>query len=167
MTACYPTAHGTFVVERRYDASPARVFNAWADPVAFRRWYVDGDARDDGVKAHVLEWSHDFRVGGSAGGRFRFGDESNPVVFNDTSYLDLVPDRRIITSYVMGFDRAEGRERFSACLATIDLFADGEGTRLVYTEQGAFFGEDGAAHIPMRERGCADMLEFLGRDLER
>ena len=27
-------AHGTFTLERRYDASPERVFNAYADPVA-------------------------------------------------------------------------------------------------------------------------------------
>jgi uncharacterized protein YndB with AHSA1/START domain len=31
--------HATFVIERRYDASPARVFAAWADPAAKRRWF--------------------------------------------------------------------------------------------------------------------------------
>jgi uncharacterized protein YndB with AHSA1/START domain len=29
--------HSTFVVERSYDASPARVFAAWADPGAKAR----------------------------------------------------------------------------------------------------------------------------------
>ena len=30
--------HADFTIERRYDASPARVFAAFADPVAKRRW---------------------------------------------------------------------------------------------------------------------------------
>ena len=32
--------HSTFVVERSYDASPARVFAAWADPGAKARWFA-------------------------------------------------------------------------------------------------------------------------------
>jgi uncharacterized protein YndB with AHSA1/START domain len=32
--------HATFVVERSYDAAPARVFAAWADPAAKARWFA-------------------------------------------------------------------------------------------------------------------------------
>jgi hypothetical protein len=32
--------HDTFVVERSYPASPARVFAAWADPAAKARWFA-------------------------------------------------------------------------------------------------------------------------------
>ena len=32
------TEHTTFVLERRYAASPARVFAAWADPVQKAQW---------------------------------------------------------------------------------------------------------------------------------
>lgn len=152
-------AHGTFTVERRYDASPERVFHAHADPAAFRRWFVDGK----GFTVH--HWSQDFRVGGYAGGSFRFGGPENETWFNDTQYLDIVENSRIITSYVMGRVIGGEKERASASLATIEMVADGSGTRLIYTEQGAFFGEDGAAHIPLREQGCADMLDALGRDL--
>lgn len=153
-------AHGTFTIERRYDAAPERVFNAYADPVAFRRWFVDGEGWT------INEWNHDFRVGGRAGGSFRFGDESNDTWFNDTDYLDIVPNQRIITSYVMGRILGGEKERASASLSTIELVADGSGTRLIYTEQGAFFGEDGAAHIPMREHGCGEMLDKLGAELK-
>ena len=153
-------AHGTFTIKRRYDASPERVFRAYADPAAFRRWFVDGE----GWTIH--DWSHDFRVGGSAGGRFRFGDETNDTWFNDTDYLDIVENSRIITSYVMGRMVGGEKERASASLATIELVADGSGTRLVYTEQGAFFGPDGADHIPLREHGCGEMLDALGRELK-
>lgn len=43
--------HATFVVERTYAASPARVYQAWADPAAKSKWFTKPD---------VFE----FRVGG-------------------------------------------------------------------------------------------------------
>lgn len=158
-TLSAPTvAHGTFTVERRYDASPARVFRAHSDPVAFRRWFADGE----GWTIH--RWEHDFRVGGHIHGRFRFGDESNDTWFNDTDYLDIVQDQRIILSYVMGRMVGDEKQRASASLATTELVADGSGTRLIYTEQGAFL--EGADDIVGREQGCAEMLDALGCELE-
>jgi uncharacterized protein YndB with AHSA1/START domain len=151
-------AHGTFTVERRYSAAPERVFQAWADPDAFRRWFVEVPG------ATVYDWVHEFQVGGRGGGRYRFGDHA--IGFNDTRFLDLVEGRRIILSYVMGRELGDERRRDSASLATIELRADGAGTHLVYTEQGAYFGDDGAAHIPLREHGCTAMLENLARELE-
>jgi len=151
-------AHGTFTVQRRYDASPARVFHAYSDPAAFRRWFVDGE----GWTIH--EWAHDFRVGGHARGRFRFGDESNDTWFNDTDYLDIVQDQRIVCSYVMGREVGGEKQPASASLGTTEMIPDGSGTRLIYTEQGAFL--DGADDIGGRERGCAELLDALGRELE-
>ncbi|RZJ84032.1 MAG: polyketide cyclase, partial [Brevundimonas sp.] len=133
---------------------------AWADPAAFRRWFVEAPG------ATVHDWVHDFRVGGAGGGRYRFGGPENDTGFNDTLFLDIVENRRIILSYVMGTEVGGARSRFSASLATIELIADGEGTALTYTEQGAYFGDDGAAHIPLREEGCVQMLENLARLLE-
>jgi uncharacterized protein YndB with AHSA1/START domain len=153
-------AHGMFTIERRYDASPERVFRAWADPIAFRRWFVEAPG------AAVHEWRHDFRVGGFGGGRYRFGGEEADAGFNDTVFLDIVEGRRIILSYVMGRELGDQKRRDSASLATIELVADGAGARLIYTEQGAYFGEDGGAHIPLREEGCTAMLENLARELE-
>ena len=50
--------HATFVVERVYDASPERVFKAFADPVAKDKWFGGpGDWTQ-------LERSMEFRVGG-------------------------------------------------------------------------------------------------------
>lgn len=153
-------AHATFVVERRYDATPERVFRAWADPVSFRRWFVDAPG------ATIHEWIHDFRVGGRGGGRYHFGGPEAPDGFNDTVFLDIVENRRIILSYVMGREIAGERRRDSASLATTELVADGGGTRLIYTEQGAYFGEGGADYIRHREEGCGEMLDNLGRELE-
>ncbi|MGV8928989.1 MAG: SRPBCC domain-containing protein [Brevundimonas sp.] len=153
-------AHGMFTVERRYDASPKRVFQAYSDPVAFRRWFAEAPG------ATIYEWTHDFRVGGQGGGRYRFGGQESEVGFNDSLFLDIVENHRIILSYVMGREIGDERRRDSASLATIELVSEGGGTRLTYTEQGAYFGEDGAAHIPLREGGCAAMFENLARELE-
>lgn len=153
-------AHGTFTVERRYAAAPQRVFDAWADPVVFRRWFVEAPG------ATINEWAHEFRIGGLGGGRYRFGGPENDFGFNETVFIDIVPNSRIIFSYAMGRELAGERRRESASLATVELTADGEGTRLIYTEQGAYFGEDGGAHIPLREEGCGQMLDNLGRELE-
>lgn len=154
-------AHGTFTVERRYAAAPDRVFNAWAEPVVFRRWFVEAPG------ATIDEWTHEFRVVGLGGGRYRFGGPENDFGFNETVFVDIVPDTRIIFSYAMGRELAGERRRESASLATVELIADGTGTRLIYTEQGAYFGDDGGAHIPLREHGCGQMLDNLGHELER
>ena len=49
--------HATFVIERTYPASSARVFNAFADAEAKARWFVGPDEFNQGP--HEL----DFRVG--------------------------------------------------------------------------------------------------------
>jgi uncharacterized protein YndB with AHSA1/START domain len=40
------TTHSTFVIERTSDATPARVFDAWADPVAKAQWFGPSDKPD-------------------------------------------------------------------------------------------------------------------------
>lgn len=154
-------AQGSFAIERRYAASPERVFAAYADPAAFRRWFVEGE----GWTIH--DWTHDFRVGGHAHGRFRFGDESSDTYFNVTNYLDIVDNSRIVIAYVMGRETPDGPERFSASLATTEILADGEGTRLIYTEHGAFFGDRDTDGAVMREQGCRELLDALAKELAR
>ena len=55
--------------------------------------------------------------------------------------------------------------RISVSLATVELKREGKGTRLVFTEQGAFL--DGFDDSGGRERGTADLLDALGRELKR
>jgi uncharacterized protein YndB with AHSA1/START domain len=50
--------HGTFVIERSYDASPHRLFAAWSDPKAKAQWFAGPD--DWQPSDHRT----DFRVGG-------------------------------------------------------------------------------------------------------
>jgi uncharacterized protein YndB with AHSA1/START domain len=145
--------HATFAIERTYPAPPARVFDAFKDPAAKRRWFVEGEDWT------VEEFTSDFRVGGGERSRFRF--RGGPMISNDTVYQDIVPDRRIIIAYTM----TVGENRISASLATMEFAPEESGTRLTFTEQGAFLdGYDGAAD---RERGTRDLFDALGRELAR
>lgn len=145
--------HGTFRVEREYPSPPSRVFAAFSEQETKRRWFVEGEGWE------VEEFTLDFRVGGFESSRFRFG--GGDPVSNETVYLDIVPDRRIVFAYAM----AVGARRISASLATVEVAPSGDGTRLVYTEQGAFF--DGSDGPEGREAGCRGLLEKLGEELRK
>ena len=140
--------HGTFALERVYDAAPARVFKAWADPAIKARWFV---APADWLQ---LERSMDFRICGTERLRGRKG--SGIVSTFDSVYHDIVPDQRIIYSYDMHLDE----RHISVSLATVELKAEGAGTRVVITEQGAFL--DGYDDGGSRERGTRILLDQLG-----
>lgn len=143
--------HSTFVIERLYKAAPARVFQAFADPAIKRRWFAEGEGWE------VEQWDVDFRVEGHEKSRFRF--QGGPLIRNDTTYQDIVADRRIITAYTMTI----GDKRISSSLATTELLPSGSGTRVVYTEQGAFL--DGADTATSREEGCRALFEQLAKEL--
>ena len=55
--------------------------------------------------------------------------------------------------------------RISVSLATVELNAAAGGTRLVFTEQGAFL--DGHDDPELRRGGTGGLLERLGRELAR
>jgi uncharacterized protein YndB with AHSA1/START domain len=145
--------HATFVIERTYDASPARVFAAFADPAIKRRWFADPDA------SATVDHEIDFRIGGRETNRG--GPPAGPVYLFDARYQDIVPDQRIITTYEMQM----GETRISVSVATVELVPDGAGTRLTYTEQGAFL--DGYDTPAQREHGTRELLDALGAELQR
>jgi len=143
--------HATFAVERTYDASPARTFAAWADPEAKARWF--------GGSGEATEFELDFRVGGreiTSG-----GPEGGPVFAFEGHYQDIVPNERIVYSYDMHMDGT----RISVSLATVEFKADGDGTRLIFTEQGAFL--DGLDTADQRRQGTGTLLDALGEELRR
>jgi uncharacterized protein YndB with AHSA1/START domain len=88
--------HATFVVERKYEASPEQAFAAWADREAKARWYVDSDAH--------LEL--DCRVGGRE--RSRGTAPGGSAYSYEALFQDIVPAERMSTS-----PRCSWRERGS------------------------------------------------------
>ncbi len=146
------TVHSTFVLERNYPASPERVFAAWAEPAAKARWF----AGPSDWQTVVPEF--DFRVGGRE--RLRTGAPGKDAHRFDAVYHDIVPNQRIVYSYDMHI----GDARISVSLATIEFQASGSGTRLVFTEQGAFL--DGYDDAGSRERGTRELLDKLERALQ-
>jgi uncharacterized protein YndB with AHSA1/START domain len=146
------TEHATFAIERTYDASPARVFAAWSDPAAKGRWFGDSDNPTG-------EYELDFKVGGREVNRG--GGPDGAFYTYEALYQDIVPDARIVYSYEMHREKT----RISVSLATVEFKSDGAGTRLVYTEQGAFL--DGEDKPEYREQGTGGLLDALGAELQR
>ena len=143
--------HAIFSLERTYDASPARVFHAFADPEAKARWFAGGAGYT------VLERHMDVRPGGRE--RLRGRWDSGKVSTFDVVYHDVVPDQRLVYSYEMHMDE----RKISVSLATVELKPAGAGTRLVVTEQGAFL--DGYDDAGSREKGTGFLLDRLGASL--
>ena len=129
---------------KKTSAPPARVYLAWADRAAKSKWFS---------KPEIFE----FRVGGreySSG-----GPPKGPIFTFDACYQEIVPEQRIVYSYTLDSDDT----RISASLTTVELIPTDGGTKLIFTEQGAFF--DGYDTPEIREHGTNEMLDALGRTL--
>lgn len=143
--------HGSFTLERTYPTTAARVFRALTDPASKRRWFAGGD----GFVVDFYEM--DFRVNGFERTRFRHGD--GPPMTNDTVFLDVVPDERLIFAYSMTL----GGAPMSSSLATIELSERRGSTLLRLTEHTAYVdGHDGSTS---RREGTLGLLEALAREL--
>ena len=144
--------HDTFVLDRRYPAPPARVFNAFADPASKKQWWDDDEIEKNAP--HVI----DFRVGGreSMAGEIPGGEASFTF---DAVYQDIVENSRIVYSYEMTMN---GR-RISVSVATIELRAAAGGTDFTLTEQGVYL--DGLDNSAQRKQGTEDLMDALAKTL--
>jgi uncharacterized protein YndB with AHSA1/START domain len=146
--------HDTFVIERIYPAGVERVFAYLSDPAKKRRWY----AESGGHKVDAFEM--DFREGGAERSSYRLGDQTpfpGLVMANDGRFEDIVPNVRIVASTSMLF----GGRRISTSLITFELFAEGDGTKVVLTHQACFY--EGADGPQMRKGGWVALLDKLGQ----
>ncbi len=112
---------------RSYSASPERVWRAWTDPEAIRRWW--GPGGNDPVS--VAET--DVRVGG----RFRmvFGGPQGRDHECAGIYREVVPNRKLVFTWCWPNSTPE-----RVSLVTILLNAVGGGTELVFRHE-QFFDE--------------------------
>jgi uncharacterized protein YndB with AHSA1/START domain len=140
--------HATIVIERRYPASPERTFAARAD--------FEAKARRLGVSEGELEL--DFRVGGRE--RHQGTLPNGPVYTYQAVYQNIVRPRRILYTYEMHLDDT----RISISLATVEFTPEHDGTRLLFTEQGAFL--DGHEMPARRDKGMGTLLDALSMELQ-
>jgi uncharacterized protein YndB with AHSA1/START domain len=144
--------HATFVIERKINASPARVFQAFADPKAKARWF-GGPAEWIRTEPHKI----DFRVGGRE--TIRGGPKNGTVHSFEALYYDIVPDERIVFAYEMHLDD----RKISVSLTTVEFARAGQGTLMTFTEQGVFL--DGYDDAGSREHGTKELLNKLEASL--
>jgi uncharacterized protein YndB with AHSA1/START domain len=123
--------HATIVMERTYDAAPARVFNAWADVEARRRWSAPAD------NIRIEYEASDFREGGRDVSRCI--EPGNEDYVASVTYIDIKRDQRI--AFVE--DVAHGKRRVSAALISVELAPKGAATHLLLTMQIASFDASG------------------------
>ncbi|MBU3060728.1 SRPBCC family protein [Nocardia sp. NEAU-G5] len=142
----HSVTHATFTLERDYDATPAAVFAAWADPAVKVRWFAGGNSD------HEL----DFRVGGREIAR---GNANGATIEFETAYQEIVPDNRIVYTSAMRM----GETVTTISLTSVEFAATPSGTRLTLTEHGAYL--DGHEQPSWREHGTSDQLAALAKEL--
>ena len=140
-------AHGSFTVERRYDAPAARVFEAWTDPDQIREWAAPVEGWTFAIRAF------DFRVGG--GEHFEFGPPGSPPCTHISRFDDIVPGERIVSAYAL----SQGAKRISSSVMCVELVDEGAATLVRVTEHGAFF--DGLDTVQNRKGGTLQTLAQL------
>jgi uncharacterized protein YndB with AHSA1/START domain len=144
--------HASFTIARVWNASPARVFEAFANEQAKDKWFSGPG------KWTMVSRSFDFREGGieTLAGRW----ESGMVKRFECVYRDIVPNERIIYTYNMFVDD----RKISVSQASIELRPEGKGTKFVLTEYGDYL--DGYDDAGSREHGTGLLMDALGKSLE-
>ena len=145
--------HGSFTIERVFDAPLSLVFHSWADTNAKAHWFRGGPEWIEKVRRQ------DFRVGGEdeLSGQWR---ETGKISTFRARYFDIRNDERILYVYEMFIDG----KKISTSLATIAFAQEGGRTRLTLTEQGAFLDDHDDAGS--RERGIRAQMEMLAEALK-
>jgi uncharacterized protein YndB with AHSA1/START domain len=141
------TLHATLVFEREIPAPVERVFAAFADPVARTAWGAPSET------AVVIYDEADFREGGQD--CFRCGSKANPNIHGRTRYLEIIANRRVVSSETIVVER----ERLCASLTTLELTPDAGKTKLRSTTQlASFIGEDMVKGHEMGNNASLDNL---------
>jgi uncharacterized protein YndB with AHSA1/START domain len=135
-------------LDRTYPVAPEKVWRAWTDPEAVKRWWGPGP----GEPVSLAEL--DVRVGG----RFRivFGGPDGKAHECAGVYREVVPHRKLVFTWTWPNSTPE-RES----LVTITFHAAGKGTALVFRHEQLFDEKVRDDH----KRGWSGALDKLERYL--
>jgi uncharacterized protein YndB with AHSA1/START domain len=137
--------HSTFTLERRYPASVERVFQAWANPEARRRWLAQG-----------AELSQNFVVGGLETAK-GFDGKGRALTY-EARYAEIVLNERILTTSTL-----HAEDRLSTVSVTsVEFRAEDANTLVVLTEHGIYL--PGQEQPEWREHGTAQQLDTLAAE---
>jgi uncharacterized protein YndB with AHSA1/START domain len=137
--------HSTFTLERSFDVPVRRVFEAWADPAARKRWMAQG-----------AEHSQDFIVGGLE--TVRGLDAEGRTLTYQGRYAEIVPNERILTTSTLHTEDVLS----TVSVTSVEFWAEDAGTRLVLTEHGMYL--PGQEKPTWREQGTAQQLDMLAAE---
>ena len=143
-----PVERPSLTLKRRFNASPEKVYAAWADPQKLVQWFGPGPVEEGSVKADI-----DLRVGG----RYRISFNANGT-YNEVGgvYREIVPNERLVFSWA--WHSTPERES----LVTISMKREGSGTLLTFHH--AQFAD--ATARDNHERGWTELLGKLESYLE-
>ncbi|WP_261565202.1 SRPBCC domain-containing protein [Frankia gtarii] len=148
-----PLVHGSCTLSRDLAVPPGRVFAAFSDLALRQRWFRIPS--EPGTAHHEL----DFRVSGCEIARGTFAPSGVPEQIEYRSeFLDIVPDERIVFTYTIMLD---GHRR-SVSLVTVELAAEGSGTRVTRTEQYVFLVLTGDGQVDVAHLEGSMRLQFNG-----
>jgi uncharacterized protein YndB with AHSA1/START domain len=137
--------HSTFTLERRYPASVERVFEAWANPEARRRWMAQG-----------AEHSQNFVVGGLETVK-GFDPQGRPLTY-EAQYAEIATNERILTTSTLH----TGDQLSTVSVTSVEFRPEDAGTLLVLTEHGIYL--PGQEQPAWREHGTAEQLDTLAAE---
>jgi uncharacterized protein YndB with AHSA1/START domain len=143
--------HETFVIERTFEASPQRVFAAYADVEMRMRWGVPSDDEQ------IIYSESNFHVGGSD--VYRCGSKGDLKYTGHVRYEHIVGDQRIIFVERVSL----GDTELCVSLVSWELLPKQRGTLLVLTDQIASLV--GSEMIEGAKRGTSAALDNLARKL--
>jgi uncharacterized protein YndB with AHSA1/START domain len=136
--AATSTRQDVLRMERRFEAPPEAVFDAWTNPEVLRRWW----AAAPGWETPAAE------VDLRAGGRYRLTMRDPAAGAEHTvggEYVEVRRPERL--TYTWAWETETGEPApVEPSLVSVDFLADGDGTRVELTHSGLASGESRAQH---------------------
>lgn len=152
MSETPPIIHDTIKAERVLKVAPERVFAAWTDSEARKRW----EPTPQGMN---MEYDvHDFQVGGYEKSRMK--KDGDVLAEFDTRFIDIVENRRVVSSVRV----LVSGNAMSCSQHTVDFRPEGNGTHLICHEQVAWF--NGRSMRAEHEGGWSTLLDRLAEEVD-